>query len=101
MELLPALFPFQIVSHKVDLPELQGEPEEVSAEKCKLAAEAVRAVEGCEVAAVVVTVCPMCRTAEGPCARRRHIIVLQCAQWHAWRVHQMVRSALHDETHMH
>lgn len=101
MELLPALFPFQIVSHKVDLPELQGEPEEVSAEKCKLAAEAVRAVEGCEVAAVVVTVCPMRRTAEGPCARRRYIIVLQCAQWHAWRVHQMVRSALHDETHMH
>ena len=27
--LLPADFPFTIVSHKVDLPELQGEPEEV------------------------------------------------------------------------
>lgn len=33
--------PFTIVSHKVDLPELQGEPEDVSSEKCKLAAAAV------------------------------------------------------------
>ena len=32
-------FPFNIISQKIDLPELQGEPEEVSAEKCKLAAE--------------------------------------------------------------
>lgn len=33
--------PFLVVSKKIDLPELQGEPEEVSAEKCKLAAAAV------------------------------------------------------------
>ena len=33
-----AAFPFNIISQKIDLPELQGEPEEVSAEKCKLAA---------------------------------------------------------------
>jgi inosine triphosphate pyrophosphatase len=32
-------FPFDIISQKIDLPELQGEPSEVSAEKCKLAAE--------------------------------------------------------------
>mgnify|MGYP006162458309 FL=1 len=32
-------FPFNIISQKIDLPELQGEPREVSAEKCKLAAE--------------------------------------------------------------
>uniref|UniRef100_A0A7S4CSV4 Inosine triphosphate pyrophosphatase n=1 Tax=Eutreptiella gymnastica TaxID=73025 RepID=A0A7S4CSV4_9EUGL len=30
-----------VVSHKVDLPELQGEPEEISAEKCRLAAAEV------------------------------------------------------------
>lgn len=33
--------PFDLVNQKVDLPELQGEPEEISAEKCKLAAEQV------------------------------------------------------------
>ena len=31
-------FPFKVVSQKVDLPELQGEPEYVSKEKCRLAA---------------------------------------------------------------
>jgi len=33
--------PFEITSQSVDLPELQGEPEYISAEKCKLAAERV------------------------------------------------------------
>jgi inosine triphosphate pyrophosphatase len=33
--------PVRITSQKVDLPELQGEPEEISAEKCRLAAEQV------------------------------------------------------------
>ncbi len=34
--------PFNLISAKIDLPELQGEPEEVSREKCKLAAEQVK-----------------------------------------------------------
>ena len=34
-------FPFNVVNQKVDLPELQGEPEYVSVEKCKLAREQV------------------------------------------------------------
>ena len=33
--------PFNLVSAKIDLPELQGEPEEVSKEKCRLAAKEV------------------------------------------------------------
>ena len=33
--------PFVLVNQKIDLPELQGEPEEISAEKCRLAAEHV------------------------------------------------------------
>lgn len=33
--------PFEIISAKIDLPELQGEPNEVSIEKCRLAAEKV------------------------------------------------------------
>jgi inosine triphosphate pyrophosphatase len=33
--------PFKLTNIKLDLPELQGEPEEVSKEKCKLAAEKV------------------------------------------------------------
>ena len=33
--------PIDIVSKKLDLPELQGEPEEISARKCELAAEQV------------------------------------------------------------
>lgn len=32
---------FRFVSQKIDLPELQGEPDEVSREKCKLAAQHV------------------------------------------------------------
>lgn len=34
-------FPYRVVSKKIDLPELQGDPEEVSREKCLLAAVAV------------------------------------------------------------
>jgi inosine triphosphate pyrophosphatase len=34
-------FPFELTSQKIDLPELQGDPEEVSAEKCRLAAQQV------------------------------------------------------------
>ena len=33
--------PYTLTNQKIDLPELQGEPEEVSIEKCKLAAERV------------------------------------------------------------
>ena len=33
--------PVTIVSQKLDLPELQGEPEEISKEKCELAARQV------------------------------------------------------------
>ena len=33
--------PVEIVSQKIDLPELQGEPEEISVEKCMLAAKEV------------------------------------------------------------
>ena len=33
--------PFEVVSQKIDLPELQGEPEEISAQKCLLAAKEV------------------------------------------------------------
>jgi inosine triphosphate pyrophosphatase len=35
-------FPFTLVSQKLDLPELQGEPDEVSKEKCKVAADIVK-----------------------------------------------------------
>lgn len=35
-------FPFALDNAKIDLPELQGEPEEVSIEKCKLAAEKIQ-----------------------------------------------------------
>jgi inosine triphosphate pyrophosphatase len=33
--------PYELTSAKIDLPELQGEPEEVAREKCKIAAKAV------------------------------------------------------------
>mmetsp|Transcript_11724 Transcript_11724/g.17763 ORF Transcript_11724/g.17763 Transcript_11724/m.17763 type:complete len:631 (+) Transcript_11724:59-1951(+) len=38
----PDAFPYRIVSRKLDLPELQGSPEEVSKEKCRLAAEQIK-----------------------------------------------------------
>jgi inosine triphosphate pyrophosphatase len=41
--ILGAGFPFEVESCDVDLPELQGEPDEVAREKCVLAAKAVRA----------------------------------------------------------
>lgn len=33
--------PFSLISQKLDLPELQGEPEEVAKEKCKIASKLV------------------------------------------------------------
>lgn len=33
--------PFQLTSQKIDLPELQGEPDEVAVQKCKIAAQEV------------------------------------------------------------
>jgi len=33
---------FQVISSKIDLPELQGEPEEVAMEKCRIAAEKIQ-----------------------------------------------------------
>jgi inosine triphosphate pyrophosphatase len=34
-------FPVEIIAQKIDLPELQGEPEEVAKEKCKIAAQLI------------------------------------------------------------
>eukprot|EP00216_Chloropicon_sp_CCMP2111_P000957 CAMPEP_0198246052 /NCGR_PEP_ID=MMETSP1446-20131203/44395_1 /TAXON_ID=1461542 ORGANISM="Unidentified sp, Strain CCMP2111" /NCGR_SAMPLE_ID=MMETSP1446 /ASSEMBLY_ACC=CAM_ASM_001112 /LENGTH=196 /DNA_ID=CAMNT_0043930325 /DNA_START=11 /DNA_END=601 /DNA_ORIENTATION=+ len=34
-------FPYEIVALSIDLPELQGEPEDIAADKCRLAAEKV------------------------------------------------------------
>ena len=36
-----AQLPFEVTSVKLDLPELQGEPEEISKEKCRIAAKEV------------------------------------------------------------
>lgn len=33
--------PFQLVAQKIDLPELQGEPDQVAIEKCRIAAKQV------------------------------------------------------------
>ena len=41
ISIVGADFPFQLVSKKVDLPELQGEPEDIAKEKCRLAAKQV------------------------------------------------------------
>eukprot|EP00730_Choanoeca_flexa_P008869 TRINITY_DN12552_c0_g1_i1.p1 TRINITY_DN12552_c0_g1~~TRINITY_DN12552_c0_g1_i1.p1 ORF type:complete len:228 (+),score=44.46 TRINITY_DN12552_c0_g1_i1:696-1379(+) len=40
-QILGPSFPFEVTNRKVDLPELQGEPEEISKEKCRLAAKEV------------------------------------------------------------
>lgn len=41
ISILGDTLPFNVVSSKIDLPELQGEPEEISKEKCKIAAKIV------------------------------------------------------------
>lgn len=41
ISILGETLPFNLISQKIDLPELQGEPCEVSAEKCRLAAKTV------------------------------------------------------------
>ena len=38
VHILGDTFPFEVASAALDLPEFQGEPREVSVEKCKLAA---------------------------------------------------------------
>lgn len=40
--------PFAVGNRKLDLPELQGEPEDIAREKCKLAAEAAQGAVMCE-----------------------------------------------------
>merc|ERR1712100_171911 len=41
-EFVKVMGDINVVSHAVDLPELQGEPDDISREKCKLAAEAIQ-----------------------------------------------------------
>lgn len=43
-QILGSSFPFPLDNKKVDLPELQGEPREISKEKCRLAAEQVNSM---------------------------------------------------------
>lgn len=38
--------PFEVVPAKLDLPELQGEPEAISVEKCRIAAQQVQRCSG-------------------------------------------------------
>jgi len=40
--------PFRVVNQKIDLPELQGSPEDVAVEKCRLAAQEVQGPVMCE-----------------------------------------------------
>ena len=40
--------PFDVGNQKIDLPELQGEPDDIAKEKCKLAAEAAKGPVMCE-----------------------------------------------------
>ncbi|XP_062593757.1 inosine triphosphate pyrophosphatase-like [Saccostrea cucullata] len=42
MQILGEDFPYKITNADIDLPEFQGEPEEVAREKCKLAAEQLK-----------------------------------------------------------
>nr|XP_022313949.1 inosine triphosphate pyrophosphatase-like isoform X1 [Crassostrea virginica]XP_022314007.1 inosine triphosphate pyrophosphatase-like isoform X1 [Crassostrea virginica] len=42
MQILGPDFPYKVVNVDVDLPEFQGEPDEVAREKCKLAAERLK-----------------------------------------------------------
>ncbi|XP_029355694.1 inosine triphosphate pyrophosphatase [Echeneis naucrates] len=42
-QILGDTFPFQLLSKKIDLPEYQGEPDEISIQKCK---EAARQIDG-------------------------------------------------------
>uniref|UniRef100_A0A7S2HSW9 Inosine triphosphate pyrophosphatase n=1 Tax=Octactis speculum TaxID=3111310 RepID=A0A7S2HSW9_9STRA len=44
----PNALPFSLTNKKVDLPELQGEPEAIAVEKCRLAAQEVGGPTMCE-----------------------------------------------------
>uniref|UniRef100_UPI00358E3AD8 inosine triphosphate pyrophosphatase n=1 Tax=Myxine glutinosa TaxID=7769 RepID=UPI00358E3AD8 len=41
MQILGDKFPYQLIARKIDLPEYQGEPEDISRQKCKAAMELV------------------------------------------------------------
>lgn len=41
--ILGSSFPFEVVNHSLDLPELQGEADDVCKEKCRMASKNVRA----------------------------------------------------------
>ena len=65
---------YRLVSQKVDLPELQGTPEEVSAEKCKLAAAQVRG--SYRTFLIIPYVNAIMYVGQGCCDGRRHKFVL-------------------------
>ncbi|XP_060934154.1 inosine triphosphate pyrophosphatase [Limanda limanda] len=58
IQILGDTFPYKLVSRKIDLPEYQGEPDEISIQKCK---EAVREIDG----PVIVEDTCLCFTALG------------------------------------
>ncbi|TSK58143.1 Inosine triphosphate pyrophosphatase [Bagarius yarrelli] len=45
VQILGDKFPYKLISKKIDLPEYQGEPDEISVQKCKEAARQGRIVE--------------------------------------------------------
>ena len=70
---------------KIDLPELQGEPDEIAAEKCRLAAAEVHHH-------ICLLVTSHWRVLSGwwRSNRRGHMPVLQCDEGSPWSLHQVV-----------
>ncbi len=81
LAILGSDFPFPVVSRALDLPELQGEPVEVSIEKCKLAAgggaRARYFVRLCSTALSTVPTLPTVPTAQCPVSTQWHL----SAEW--------------------
>ena len=68
----------------IAVPELQGEPEDIAKEKCKIAAQSV-IIPSCHLH-IDFDYC-VTMADRGSCHHRRHLFVFQCSEWSPWSIH--------------
>ena len=82
-------FPYELVSKKVDLPELQGEPEEIAAEKARLAVRTNVYILKLHTH-IETTLKSLGQRGRYCCPRRGYLVTFQRLEWITRTLHQMV-----------
>ena len=82
-------FPYELVSKKVDLPELQGEPEDIAAEKARLAVRTNIYILKLHTH-IKTTLKSSGQRGRYGCPRRGYLVTFQRLEWITRTLHQMV-----------